>query len=515
MGKSPILSPISLLFFASCKGVMMSIRFGTDGWRAVISDEFTFENVRHVAQAIADWLLEEAEEPEGPEGQHTSGSSGSSGSSVPSVVVGFDTRFLSDRYGREVAQVLAGNGIQAYLSRADCPTPALSHAILDLGTRFGVMLTASHNPPRYNGIKLKDFYGGSALPATTRQIESRLHTNLAEERAPQWIEFDDGVAAGLIQPFDPMPAYLTHIASLVDLDRIALNCPRVLYDPMYGAGRGYIPAILEQIGGCGDEIHGEMNPGFAGIHPEPIGRNLGKLIETVKAGAYDLGLATDGDADRIGAVDANGDFVTPHLIYVLVLRHLVESRGWAGSVVKTVSTTQLVNRLADRYGLRLYETPVGSNYLCELILKDDVLIAGEESGGIAIKNHIPDGDGVLMGLLLTEIVAYQNRPLHEIIADLLRELGRVAYARDDVRTRHPFSKPELVKRLVASAPSELAGRLVDHINDVDGVKYVLVDGSWLLIRPSGTEPVLRIYAEAGDEAAVGLMLRAGAALAGV
>ena len=481
----------------------MPIRFGTDGWRAVISDDFTFENVRHVSQAVADWLTEEVDRGV---------SSGSSGSAV---VVGFDTRFLSDRYAMEVARVLAGNGIRVHLTQADCPTPALSFAVRDLEADFGVMLTASHNPPRYNGIKLKAAFGGSALPATTRQIESRLHANLGSRRMPQALDFDEAVSAGLVQRFDPLPAYLAHVESLVNFDRIAANCPRVLVDPMYGAGRGYIRSFLDPIGGCADEIHGDMNPGFAGIYPEPIGRNLGELTAAVRAGGYDLGLATDGDADRIGAVDATGNFITPHLIYALVLRHLVEDRGWSGSVVKTVSTTQLANRLAERYGLRLHETPVGSNYLCELILSDDVLIAGEESGGITIKHHIPEGDGILMGLLLIEIMAHHGRPLHEIIGNLLADLGPVTYAREDVRSRQPFSKPELVERLMAQAPAELAGRPVAHINNTDGVKYVLVDGSWLLIRPSGTEPILRIYAEATDDGGVRALLRAGAALAGV
>ncbi|MFQ5343970.1 MAG: phosphoglucomutase/phosphomannomutase family protein [Anaerolineae bacterium] len=479
----------------------MPIRFGTDGWRAVISDDFTFENVRHVSQAVADWLTEEVDR-----GASSPGSS---------VVVGFDTRFLSDRYAMEVARVLAGNGIRVYLTQADCPTPALSFAVRDLEADFGMMLTASHNPPRYNGIKLKAAFGGSALPATTKQIETRLHANLKSKRTPRAPDFEEAVSAGLVQHFDPLPAYLSHIESLVNFDRIAANCPRVLIDPMYGAGRGYVRSFLDPIGGCADEIHGDMNPGFAGIYPEPIGRNLGELIAAVRAGGYDLGLATDGDADRIGAVDATGKFITPHLIYALVLRHLVDDRGWSGSVVKTVSTTQLVNRLADRYGLRLHETPVGSNYLCELILSDDVLIAGEESGGITIKHHIPEGDGILMGLLLIEIIAHHGRPLHQIVADLLADLGPVAYAREDVRSRQSFSKPELVERLMADAPAELAGRPVAHINNTDGVKYVLADGSWLLIRPSGTEPVLRIYAEATDEAGVRALLRAGAALAGV
>lgn len=475
----------------------MTIRFGTDGWRAVISDEFTFENVRHVAQAIADHVRE------------------TTASTSPTVVVGFDTRFLSDRYAIEVARVLAGNGLQVHLTRADCPTPAVSFAVRHLGADFGVMITASHNPPRYNGIKLKAPFGGSALPETTRQVETRLHANLAGGRRPQAADYEEALATGRIHRFDPLDDYLAHVRSLVDFERIAVVCPRVLVDPMYGAARGYVRSILGDIGCPVDEIHGEMNPGFGGIHPEPIARNLDELMQRVPAGGYDLGLATDGDADRIGAVDARGRFVTPHLVFALVLRHLVEERGWRGAVVKTVSTTQLVNRLAERYNLPLFETPVGSNYLCEHILTRDVLIAGEESGGITIKGHIPEGDGILMGLLLTEVLATHRRPLHEIIAELLADLGPVAYARNDVRTKRPFSKPELVARLTAEAPTKVAGRRVAHVKDMDGVKYVLEDGSWLLIRPSGTEPVLRIYAEAPNEVTVRDLLRAGAVLAGV
>ncbi len=479
----------------------MTIHFGTDGWRAVISEDFTFENVRHVAQAIADWLRAESQ----PSPLETN----------PVVVIGFDTRFLSDRYAREVARVMAGNHIIAYLTRADCPTPALSFAIRHLKANAGIMITASHNPPRYNGLKLKATYGGSALPAITQQVEAQLHQNLAQHRSPQRLDFDSALASELIRRFDPMPAYRDHLTSLVDFERLAQSAPRILVDPMYGSGRGYIRDFLRAIDVAVDEIHGELNPGFGGIHPEPIERNLGALIEAVRAAGYDLGLATDGDADRIGAVDATGRFVTPHLIYALVLRHLVEKRGWRGAVVKTVSTTQLVNRLAKRYNLPLYETPVGSNYLCEYILSEDVLIAGEESGGITIKHHIPESDGILMGLLLAEIVAHHQQPLHSIIADLLADLGPVAYARHDVRTKTRFSKPALVQQLIASTPPELAGRAVKQVQDTDVVKYVLEDGSWLLIRPSGTEPVLRIYAEAENDAQVQHLLQAGATLAGV
>ncbi len=478
----------------------MAIRFGTDGWRAVISEDFTFDNVRHVAQAIADHVLEAANEAQ---------------AAPRPVVVGFDTRFLSDRYAITVANVLAGNGLPVYLSKADCPTPTLSFAVKHLGAAGGVMITASHNPPRYNGIKFKSSFGGSAMPEETANIERLLERNLREGRVPvggelPWLQ-DRAPEPGEIMRFDPLPDYLRHLRTLIDFGRIARSGLRVAVDPMYGAGRGYTARWLRELGVMVAEIHGELNPGFGGLYPEPIGRNLKPLIELVKEGGYDLGLATDGDADRIGAVDARGEFVSPHLIIALALRHLT-SQGKRGLVVKTISTTQLVNRLAAAHDLPVEETPVGFNYICDLMLKQPVLIGGEESGGISILGHIPEGDGILMGLLLLEIVAAAGKPLHKLIDDLQREFGPFAYERIDQEVR-PFSKKELVARLRATAPATLADRPVVNINDRDGVKYLLQDDSWLLIRPSGTEPVLRIYAEAPADPQVKRLLESGLALA--
>ncbi len=482
----------------------MAIKFGTDGWRAVISEEFTFANVRHVCQAIADHILQDSPPVDKPR--------------PLTAVIGFDTRFLSDRFAAEAARVLAGNGMRVYLSKADCPTPAVSHAVRRFGAVGGIMITASHNPPRYNGIKYKAAFGGSAMPEEMAQIEARLQANLASGRQPvlaDWTVESGSSAApptgpGIIR-FDPMPEYLSHIRSLVDLDAIAQSGLRVLVDPMYGAGRGYTVALLREIGLDVDEIHGEMNPGFGGIHPEPIGRNLSALREKVRDG-YDLGLATDGDADRIGAVDHLGNFVDPHAIITLTLRHMVENRGLRGAVIKTVSTSEMVARLARRYNLPLFETPVGFNYICDYMLKGDVLIGGEESGGISIKGHIPEGDGILMGLLLLEIVASNGKSLHELVADLQRTVGPFCYDRNDLRTK-PFVKSELVSALKADAPDSLAGIPVVAVDDRDGVKYRLQDDSWLLIRPSGTEPVLRIYAEAPTAETVQALLSEGGRMA--
>jgi phosphomannomutase len=304
------------------------------------------------------------------------------------------------------------------------------------------------------------------------------------------------------------------VRRLVNFEAIAEAQLVVAVDAMYGAGRICLARLLRDAGCQVHELRNEMNPGFNGIHPEPIARHLGPLVETMCSGEYHLGLATDGDADRIGAVDVDGQFVDPHAIMALVLEYLVGRRLLRGSVVKTVSTTQMLNRLAERYGLALYETPVGFNHITEHMLREPVLIGGEESGGISILGHIPEGDGVLMGLLLAEVVAVQRRPLGVLLAELMaaQDIGSFRYGRIDQPVR-PFKKADLVRGLMGQVPQQLGGVAVGQVNDRDGVKYMRVDNSWLLIRPSGTEPVLRIYAEAASEGQVEELLKAGVGLA--
>ncbi len=473
----------------------MTIQFGTDGWRAVISDEFTFANVRCVAQAIAEVLQENTP---------------ANGSAL--VVVGFDTRFLSDRYAIAVSEVLAANGLRVALTKSDAPTPVVSYAIPHLGAIGGVMITASHNPPRYNGIKLKAAFGGGASNATTRRVEAKIAADVASERKPAQMEISDAIAQGLVERFDPFPAYREHVLRLVDLDTIGRARPRVVVDAMYGSGRGYLSKLLMDAGAEVVEIRGEMNPGFNGIHPEPIAKHLRPLIELVSQGNFDLGLAMDGDADRIGAVGPTGRFIDPHAIMTLALRYLVDERKQRGDVVKTVSTTQMLNRLAGIYGLPVHETPVGFNYIADLMLSNDVLIGGEESGGISIKGHIPEGDGVLMGLVVAEIVVRYGKSPEELLADIMAEIGRFDYARNDFHVK-PFQKATLVSRLIDLTPDRLAGIPLASINTRDGVKYLLADDSWLLIRPSGTEPVLRVYAEAHSPETVQALLVEGRSLA--
>jgi len=403
----------------------MPIHFGTDGWRAVISDTFTFHNLRLVAQAIADAVASD----EWLNGMYTSVKP-----DPHRMVVGFDTRFLSDRYAVEAARVLAANGYKVYLTSADVPSPAISFAVRHLGAIAGLMITASHNPPRYNGVKLKAAYGGSAMGEQCRRVEVYLNDNEARGRGPNLMEFERAREAGLIERFNPTPAYYDHLRSLIDFSAIADNPQHVVVDSMFGSGRGQIKGILQGTGCEVFEVRGEMNPGFGGIHPEPIGRYLGALAGAIAAGHGQLGLATDGDADRIGAMDGRGQFVDPHRIMSLVLKHLVEHHGYTGKVVKTVSTTQMINRLARQYNLEVIETPVGFNYIADYMLRDDVLIGGEESGGISFKGHIPEGDGILMGLMLLEMVAVTRKPLDKFIegsrADPLHPSGQTIVPAD-------------------------------------------------------------------------------------
>ncbi len=472
----------------------MSVKFGTDGWRAVISDTFTFANLRLVSQAMADYILEENNQN-------------------PSVVIGFDTRFLSDRYAADVARVMAANGVQTWLARADTPTPAISYAVVNKKATAGVMITASHNAPRYNGVKLKASYGGSASPEQNKRVERLLQRNQEILHGPNLMDIDVAIREEKVIKFDPAWAYYEHLGTLLDLDVISGGELKIVADGMYGSGRRAIGEVLTRTRSRVHNIRHEMNPGFGGIHPEPISKNMGYLMSFIQSGHWDIGLATDGDADRIGAVDANGNFVDPHRIFALVLRYLVEKRGLRGKVVRTVSTTRMIDRIAQVYDLPVVETPVGFNHIADLMIANDVVMGGEESGGISIKGHIPEGDGVLMGLLLLEVMADARAPLQELVNDLLRTYGPAQYARTDMKLTRPVAKAAMVKMLVDCAPAAIAAVDVEDVQTTDGVKYYLNDGSWLLIRPSGTEPVLRVYAEAPDDERVQALLNFGEEMA--
>ena len=482
----------------------MPINFGTDGWRAVISDTFTFHNLRMITQAIADavksegWLngmkIEPAPDPR-------------------KMVVGFDTRFLSDRYAREAARVLAANGFKVFLTQADAPTPVISYAVKNMNATGGIMITASHNAPRYNGVKLKAAYGGSALPDLCRKVEVYLNDNEEQGRGPNLIDFDIAREKELITRFNPMPMYYEHLRKLINFDIIAENPQYIVVDSMYGAGRGVIRGALEGTGCEVFEIRNELNPGFGGVHPEPIAQYLSALSGAICMGKGTIGLATDGDADRIGAMDERGVFVDPHKIMALTIQYLAEKRKLKGSVVKTVSSTRMINLIAKKYGLTVHETPVGFNHIADYMLKEEVLMGGEESGGISFQGHIPEGDGIIMGLLLVEMVAEAKVPLSEMVAKLLAEYGPAFYARRDQRLSQPVAKSKMVEKLINEAPASIGGESVKEVSSLDGVKYILADDSWLLIRPSGTEPVLRVYAEGKSEEMVQALLAYGEAVA--
>ncbi|HIJ82372.1 MAG TPA: phosphoglucomutase/phosphomannomutase family protein, partial [Desulfuromonadales bacterium] len=337
----------------------MQITFGTDGWRGVIAREFTFDNLSLVAQATMDYFNR-------------------SGLGDKGLVVGYDRRFLSRDFARRVAEVAAGNGIRVKLTDDYAPTPAVSWAVRELSAGGGIMITASHNPPEYNGFKIKEAFGGSALPDTTQVIEEIVAFNAENDRRVVALPYQEALKKGLIELFDASEGYFHQIGRYVDLDMIKKSGIRVVVDPMYGAGSGFISRLLPSA----DEIHGDENPGFGGQAPEPIGQNLLELAALLKSGNYQVGLALDGDADRIGAVDERGEFFSSHGIFTVILRHLIEHKKLTGAVVKTVSTTRMIDLLAEKYGLEIHETPIGFKHICQMMLEKDVLMGGEESGGL-------------------------------------------------------------------------------------------------------------------------------------
>ncbi|MDD5286055.1 MAG: phosphoglucomutase/phosphomannomutase family protein [Desulfuromonadaceae bacterium] len=469
----------------------MRIKFGTDGWRGVIADDFTFDNLSFVAQATMDYMNRE-------------------GLGNKGVVIGYDRRFLSRDFARRVSEIAAGNGIKAKLTEEYTPTPALSWAVRESNAGAGVMITASHNPSEYNGFKIKEAFGGSALPSTTRIIEEIVSFNCDNGRRVVALPYCEALERGLVELVDPSEGYFHQISRYVDLDLIAKAGIQVLVDPMYGAGSGFIPKLLPSV----DEIHNIENPAFGGIAPEPIAQNLQELSTLIKSGKYRVGLALDGDADRIGAVDENGDFFSSHCIFTVILRHMFEYKKLTGAVVKTVSTTRMINLLAEKYGLELYETPIGFKHICELMLERDILMGGEESGGLGVRGHMPERDGILSGLLLLEAMAVSGKGLRQMLVETMDEIGHFHYRRIDRRIEDA-AKEQLIAKLNSQSPVEIDGHMVTATNFSDGFKFIFESGEWLLIRPSGTEPVLRLYSEAGSPDQVDRFLRAAVKIAGV
>lgn len=469
---------------------MTQITFGTDGWRGVIAREFTFENLSLVAQATMDWMAREGLADRG-------------------LVVGYDRRFLSPEFARRVAEVAAGNDIRVLLSSDFSPTPSISWAVREQGAGAGIMITASHNPPMYNGFKIKEGFGGSARPETTKLLEQIVAHNRSESRLVRSVPFAEACRTGKVELFDVATGYLRQLGRMVDIEQIRSAANPAVADPMFGAGSGYFNRLLGI-----DEIHDEANPSFGGRSPEPIGENLQELCGLLASGRYRVGLALDGDADRIGAVDERGEFFSSHAIFTLLLKHLVERKGLSGGVVKTVSSTRMIDLLAQKYDLPLYETPIGFKHICELMLEKQILMGGEESGGLGVSGHIPERDGLLMGLLLLETVAVTGKGLRQQLEEIMDEIGHFFYRRIDTHIGSE-EKAALLQKLMNEPPARIAGRSVISTNFSDGFKFVFENGDWLLIRPSGTEPLLRLYSEADDPAMVDALLRGARQIAGV
>ena len=466
------------------------ISFGTDGWRGIIADNFTGANVRLVAQAVVNYL----KRPDIP--------------GEPTVFVGYDNRSQSEYFAAEAAKVAAASGLKTILSAQSCSSPSISYNAHKYGAKGGIMITASHNPPQFNGLKIKMGFGGSALPSDVDQIVYELNALLDAGTYTVTVGAD---TMDKVEKRDLRPAYFDGLRGMVDLQRIAAARFKIVADPMHGSGSGYLSDILRDAGIEIEEICRDRNPVFGGLNPEPISQNLGPLKDAVLSSRADVGLAIDGDADRVGAMDADGNFVDSHRIFALVLRHLYEDRGLRGSVVKTVSTTTLIDKLCAKYGLTLHVTPIGFKNICEWMLKEPVLIGGEESGGIGVLGYIPERDGPLMSLLLLETMAVRGKRLEEQIAELMAEFGPHEYQRVDLHP-DPSKMPAVIQSLHDDNPAEIAGLKVQKIDRTDGTKFLFENDAWLLLRASGTEPVVRVYAESSSQEKVQALIDAGLGL---
>lgn len=459
----------------------MSIRFGTSGWRAVIAEEFTFANVELATEAICSYLKRSPSE-----------------NSRHSLLIGHDTRFMGEKFMAVAAEIARKKGFRVLQCEGAVPTPALSHAIRSERAEGGINFTASHNPPEYQGIKFSTADGAPALPEVTQKIEAAI---AGSEQASD----SNG---GSIEPFDARTGYLADLSGKINLKAIADGKGRYAYDPLWGTGRGYLDKLLRDHGLEVETIHDWRDVTFGGQAPEPGEEHIGELKELVTSKGFTLGLATDGDADRFGVIDSNGQFITPNQLIALLTDYLAESRGWKEGVARSVATSHLVDRVAKERGIEVHETPVGFKYIGELINKDEIILGGEESAGLSIKGHYPEKDGILACLLAIEAVTVRHATLTEQLEQLYKRVGKLENARIGVKLTPDVA--EKLKEKLAEEPTELAGRKIEKINRIDGVKFLFADGSsWMLMRPSGTEPLVRIYAESESSQDVDALLEAG------
>ncbi|HEY7465961.1 MAG TPA: phosphoglucomutase/phosphomannomutase family protein [Dehalococcoidia bacterium] len=470
------------------------IRFGTDGWRAIIAEDYTFENVRDCAEGVARYLE-------------------NAGLADRGLIIGFDTRFGSEHFAAASAEVVAAHGIKTYVFESAAATPVACHAILDKHAGGAIVITASHNPGTYNGFKYKPEYGGSAPQEVVDQLEAAIEAGRAAG-GPKRIAFDAGIQQGTIARFDPRPAYDAHVAGLVDLDRLRSTGVHVVFDAMHATGAGVLKRLLAGGSSHIQELRAERNPIFPGMAaPEPIARNLSELMETVVNSEADIGLATDGDADRLGVVDENGHFVDQHQTYALLCYYLLEFRGMRAPIVRSLTSTRMIDKLGQAYGVPVYETPVGFKYLGPKMMETGAMTAGEESGGYAFAQHLPERDGAFGALLMLDLLARSGKTPSQLVQELFSKVGQHFYDRIDAHVE-PGQRESAIARVAAAKPDTLGGRRVISQDTVDGYRFEL-DGGWLLIRPSGTEPLLRIYTEMTDPALVKPVLESGRALAGL
>jgi alpha-D-glucose phosphate-specific phosphoglucomutase len=461
------------------------IKFGTDGWRGIIADDFTFDNVRRVAGAIASYVLKYEDAQRG-------------------VFLGYDTRFASQRAAQAAAEVIAAAGIPVKLANDYTPTPAVSYAVKDKAAAGGVMVTSSHNPWNWNGVKFKGKFGGSATPAIMRRIEEELQAGAM----PQAARAD-------IKETDLKTPYVAAVCRFADMDLIGKTKFKFAIDSMYGSGRGILAGVFQARGVAHIAVRQEVNPLFPDINPEPIQPHISLLQQTVVREKCDAGLATDGDADRIGAVAEDGSFVDSHKIFCVLLRWLLERKKWSGDVVRAFNTTRMLDRIAAKYGRKLYETQIGFKYIADLMMEHDILIGGEESGGIGYSRFLPERDGVLNSLLLANVMAEEGKPLGQLVADLQREFGPHYYGRRDLHISEEI-KQKAIQRARAESTQRLGHYGVVKKENLDGIKFFLdapTNGNgaeaWILFRASGTEPLLRLYSEAASPELVNEILTAG------
>ena len=446
----------------------MDIKFGTSGWRAIIADDFTFKNVQLVTEAICSYLKE------------------TNGDVSQTLIIGHDSRFMGEKFAGVAAEIAQKKGFRVLLCNHPTPTPTISHAIRNNKAVGGINFTASHNPPEYQGIKFSTSDGAPALPEITKRIETII------ENAPNVIDRD----GGSIEEFDPRAAYLDDLKTKIRFDDIAKAKGKFAYDALYGTGRGYLDKLLRDIGLEVETIHDWRDVTFGGKSPEPSEKQVGELIETVKSKGLTLGLATDGDGDRFGVIDSNGVFIEPNQLIAILTDYLAESRGWKLGVARSVATSHLVDRVAKERGLKLYETPVGFKFIGELINEDKIILGGEESAGLSIRGHYPEKDGILACLLAVEAVTVRGKSLTAQLEELYSRVGKLESGRIGVKLTDDVSRR--LKEKLSQEPSTISGRKIDKINRMDGVKFIFEDKSWMLMRPSGTEPLVRIYAESED-----------------